>query len=367
MLKGILIGGGITLALVLGFLPGGISRAKPAWWRWLTMAALMATVIAAFGLPTGGDFPSFTTVTMSRNDEVPQPLYGTIVEKPTDGMVVLEDSRGNREPIDVSTVPEKLAAGERVILSTSFLRGERRYVARRLVSRDPIATLPLIPGLEERARNLYFHVPSAWLSQLAWFMAFGFAILYLRRRRPEDDVRAVAAAALGAIFCILATVTGAVWAKFNWGAFWNWDPRQTSIFLVLVIYGAYFALRSALPNEDQRARVSSVYLILLALPVLFFIFVLPRLVTGLHPGAADSGNIGPVLSPGEDTLNPTKQILFALSMFSFTMLFFWMLNVRIRTGLVELRRRRRMAGSAENNAMHENVVTAIGSDVVRLP
>lgn len=366
-MKGLLIGGGIVLALILGFFPGGISRPKPVWWRWLTALAMIVTVVMALGIPTGGDFASFTTVTMSRNDELPLPVYGSVAEKPAASTVLLEDVRGNREPVDISGIagfaPQ---AGEKMILAVSFKRSERRYVASRVISENPIAVLPLIPGLEERARNLYFHVPSAWLAQLAWFIAFGFAVMYLRKRRPEDDVRAAAAAGLGAVFCILATVTGAVWAKFNWGMFWNWDPRQTSIFVVLVIYGAYFALRSALPNEDQRSRVSAVYLILLMVPVIFFLFIFPRLVDGLHPGAADSGNAGPVISADEDALNPMKQVIFALSMFSFTMLFFWMLNVNVRAGLAALRSRRR---SAERQELEERGVpagVAMDSEVVRL-
>ncbi len=367
-MKGLLIGGGIVLALFLGFFPGGISRAKPMWWRWLAMIAVIVTVLMAFGVPTGGDFPSFTTVTMSRNDELPLPVYGTVVEQPGASTIVLEDVAGNREPVDISSLSgAPPAMGERAILGVSFHRATRQYVASTVIAENPIAVLPLIPGLEERARNLYFHVPTAWLSQLAWFVACGYAILYLRKRRLEDDVRATAAAALGAVFCILATVTGAVWAKFNWGEFWNWDPRQTSIFIVMVIYGAYFALRSALPNEDQRARISAVYLVLLLLPVLFFIFVLPRLVTGLHPGASDSGNLGPVISPDADALNPIKQVLFSLSMFSFTLLFFWMLNVAVRAGLLELGRRRRKVELEEESRMaHRSIVTAIDPEVVRL-
>ena len=123
--------------------------------------------------------------------------------------------------------------------------------------------------------------------------------------------------------------------------FWNWDPRQTSIFIVLVIYGAYFALRSALDNDDQRARISSIYLVLLMVPVLFFLFVLPRLVQGLHPGSAGSENAGPIISPQGDALNPVSQWIFALSWFAFTMMFFWMMNISVRSRLFELRRQRR--------------------------
>jgi heme exporter protein C len=207
--------------------------------------------------------------------------------------------------------------------------------------------LPLIPDLEERARNLYLHVPMAWISQIAWFVAFGFAIAYLRNRRLENDVIASSAAALGAVFCILATVTGAVWARFNWGMFWNRDPRQTSIAIVLIIYGAYFALRSALDNDDQRAKISAIYLVVLLLPVLFFMFVFPRLEVSLHPGSKGDVNAGPVLSPKEDSLDPVKQVIYALSLFSFISLYFWMLNISVRSRLLELRRRRRTIASQE--------------------
>lgn len=366
-MKGLLIGGAIVLGVVLGFWPNGLMKPKPAWWRWLAIIAISATVLLALGVPTGGDFPSAMQTTMANGNDRPLPIYGAIVEHPDAGTFVLQDVVGNREPIvDAAHVVDAngLKVGDRAIFSLSFDRAAKSFKAVDLVSANPWLTLPLIPGLEERARNIYFHVPAAWLAQLAWFVAFFYAILSLRKRRPEDDIRAASAAAVGALFCILATVTGAVWARFNWGVFWNWDPRQTSIFVVLVIYGAYFALRSALPNEDQRSRISAVYLILLMLPVLFFLFVFPRLVGGLHPGSLDSGNAGPVLSAQADALNPTKQVLFALSWFSFTLIFFWMLNLSVRTKLVDLWLRRREVARIEGDRGSEPI-TAIDTGVIR--
>jgi heme exporter protein C len=234
---------------------------------------------------------------MDRGDNAVLPVRGTVVGA-TPEAVSFRDRAGRTESVGLAGTgiqPGDIHPGEELILDVNFNRATRSFQAHRIASRSPIFSIPLIPGLEERARNLYFHVPTAWLAQFAWFVAFAYAVAYLRKRRLEDDVRASAAAGLGAVFCILATVTGAVWAKFNWGVFWNWDPRQTSIFIVLVIYGAYFALRSAIDNEDQRARISSIYLILLMVPVLFFLFVLPRLVQGLHPGSAGDVNAGPVL------------------------------------------------------------------------
>lgn len=359
-MKALIVGGGVVLGLILGFWPGGISQAKPAWWRWLAIASMTALVVFALATPTGGSFDAAAKVGMNRGDTALVPIRGTIVSEPADGQLLLRDALGSEQPVrvaDASIEIAELRPGRDVILLMNFDHVAKRFVAHRIESLDPWMSLPLQPELEERARNLYFHVPVAWISQMAWFVAFGFAIAYLRRRRPEDDIRASSAAALGALFCILATVTGAVWARFNWGVFWNWDPRQISIFIVLVIYGAYFALRSAIENPEQRARFSSVYLVLLALPVVYFMFVMPRMEGGLHPGSAGSGNIGPVLSPQEDALNPLKQVFFGLSMFSFTMLFFWMLNVGARTRLLEYRRSlERRPSDAEAGAIAPEVV-----------
>ena len=78
---------------------------------------------------------------------------------------------------------------------------------------------------------------------------------YLARRRIGHDDQASAAAELGLVFCIGATVTGSLWAKAMWGSYWNWDPRETSIFYSCCsIYGAYLALRGAIEGEERRAR-----------------------------------------------------------------------------------------------------------------
>jgi heme exporter protein C len=121
---------------------------------------------------------------------------------------------------------------------------------------------PFIVGLEQNAKIIFFHVPTAWLTVVAFLMSTVFSIQYLRKKNLDYDAKSYAAAQLGMIFCILATVTGSVWSKFAWGSFWSWDPRQTSIFALLLIYGAWFALRSAIESEDKKATLSSVYSII---------------------------------------------------------------------------------------------------------
>ena len=193
--------------------------------------------------------------------------------------------------------------------------------------------LPVIPGLEEKARLIFFHVPTAWLSVLAFLTSMVYAIRYLRKREMLDDVRSASAAGLGLLFCILATVTGSIWAKFNWGSYWNWDPRETSIFVLLLIYGAYFSLRSAVEVEEKRAVLSSVYAILAAVTVPFFVFIMPRIMSGLHPGAkGDPDGAGPVI---EFRMSPNMRVIFFTSLFAFTLLFIWMFTLRVRAARLE--------------------------------
>ena len=97
--------------------------------------------------------------------------------------------------------------------------------------------------------------------------------------------------------------------RFAWGAFWSWDPRQTSIFALLLIYGAWFALRSSIESEEKRATLSAVYAIIAFLTVPFFIFIMPRIMSGLHPGSADDTNSGPVI---DFKMNANMQLIFFL-------------------------------------------------------
>ncbi len=183
---------------------------------------------------------------------------------------------------------------------------------------------PRIPGLEENAKIIFFHVPSSWLATVAFLMATIYSVKYLRKKNFEDDMKAYTSIQIGMVFVVLATVTGSVWAKFAWGSFWHWDPRETSIFALLLIYGALFALRSAIENEEKKATLSAVYNIIVFVTVPFFIFIMPRIMAGLHPGSANDDNAGPVVN---FKMNGNMQIVFYISLTAFSMLYAWMWNV----------------------------------------
>ncbi|HUV30526.1 MAG TPA: cytochrome c biogenesis protein [Acidobacteriota bacterium] len=187
----------------------------------------------------------------------------------------------------------------------------------------------------DASRVFYYHIPQAWICVLAFTMSMIFSLRYLGKKAIVEDDRAVAAAGLGFVFCLMATVSGSIFARVTWGSFWNWDPRETSIFILLLIYGAYFALRGAIDVEERRAALSAVYAIFAFVTVPFLIFVVPRIVPSLHP--EDSV----VSSELRFTMGPAVRIVFFSSLALFTVLFFWMFSlarrvtVLIRAGLEE--------------------------------
>jgi len=189
---------------------------------------------------------------------------------------------------------------------------------------------PLVPVLQETTRVLYFHIPSAWITVLALGWSMINSMLYLIRRDLKHDDHAASAAELGLVFCIVATVTGSIWAKSMWGSWWNWDPRETSIFFVLLIYGAYLALRGSIEGEEKRARLSAIYSIVAFVAVPPLIFVVPRIYSTLHPD--------PIInSSGKIDMDPMIRWCFFSMLLGFTFLFSWLQSLRVRVFRLERR------------------------------
>ncbi len=195
------------------------------------------------------------------------------------------------------------------------------YVAMVLVLIGAFLYAPLAKGLEEFTRVLYFHVPVAWVMVVAFFVSAWYGVMYLRKRDLKYDQYAEIASQLGIVFGVLAAVTGAMWAKVSWGAYWNWDPRQTSIFILLLIYAAYFSLRSAVPEEDKKARLSAVYLLIAFVTVPFFVFIIPRIYETLHPD--------PIINnQGKINMNGKMLLVFLSSLSLFSIILFWMMHLK---------------------------------------
>ncbi len=172
--------------------------------------------------------------------------------------------------------------------------------------------------LGDTSRIFYFHVPVAWVSVVAFLVAMINSVQYLRTKNLRHDTNSAISSRIGLLFAFLATVTGSIFAKAAWGSFWNWDPRETSLFVLLLIYGAYLALRSAVPEETKKAALSSVYSILAFVTVPFLIFVVPRVFKSLHPTDSIVDKSMKIQMSGQ------VSSLFFPSLAAFTVLFFWM-------------------------------------------
>lgn len=189
---------------------------------------------------------------------------------------------------------------------------------------------PVVPVLEATTRVLYFHIPAAWVSVLALAWSMVHSVRYLTTRDLRHDDVAAGSAELGILFCVGATISGSVWAKTMWGSYWNWDPRETAIFFLLLIYFAYLALRGSIEDPQRRARLSAVYSVIAFVSVPFLMFIVPRLMFTLHPD--------PIINPrGKVEMSNPIRICFSAMLVGITVLFYWMLSLRVRLGRLERR------------------------------
>ncbi len=95
----------------------------------------------------------------------------------------------------------------------------------------------------EVQRIFYYHVPSAWVAFLCFFVNFLASIWYLVKRSLKTDAVALACAEVGVVFCTIVLITGPLWARPVWGIWWTWDARLTSTLVLWLIYVSYLILR----------------------------------------------------------------------------------------------------------------------------
>lgn len=168
-------------------------------------------------------------------------------------------------------------------------------------------------------RIFYFHVPSAWIGFLAFFLVFVASLLFLRTRERRWDALAMASAEIGIVFTTLVLLTGPLWAKVVWGVFWVWDARLTTTLILWMIYVGYLMLRSTAEGE-RRSQFAAVLGIVgfFDVPLIYLSVSWWRT---MHPGyiATEPGGLAPAMM---------QTLMVAL--LSFTLLFALLLIGRLR-------------------------------------
>lgn len=148
----------------------------------------------------------------------------------------------------------------------------------------------------ETVRIMFIHIPAAWMSEFVYACLAVASFLSLVFRHALADAAARAAAPLGAAFTILALATGSLWGRPMWGTWWVWDARLTSVLVLLLIYGAYMALRAALDDEAKSARAAAILALVGAvnLPIIHYSVIWWNT---LHQGASVFRAGGSALAP----------------------------------------------------------------------
>ncbi len=180
--------------------------------------------------------------------------------------------------------------------------------------------------LYESMRNLFFHVPM-WFTMIALLSWALFNNLkYLRGFDLKYDIVANEAVNTGLVFGVLGLITGSLWARVTWGAWWVDDVKLNGTAITMLAYLAYVVLRNSIDDEQKRARVSAIYSIFAYVMMLVLIGLLPRLqgTDSLHPG--NGGN--PAFSKYD--LDNSLRPIFYSAVLGWILLGFWIYSIRVR-------------------------------------
>lgn len=286
---------------------------KQGWWKLLAVVLLLAASIAALRVPLAPDL-----VHISPDRIAPGPAELVITGYNTgftsgDPVYLENDSQrvcaASVDAVDATHIKARfdVPGGLRANL-TDVIVGSLRYngalftdslgngiVSGSCTPKEHSEAGFFFPNrsiLYESIRNLCFHVPM-WFAMITLMgISLVFSIRMLSSNSLDHDRAALSAMMIGLLFCFLGLVTGALWARATWGAFWTNDVKLNGAAVTALIYLAYLVLRGSVPDAHKRARLAAIYNIFAFVLLVLFLFVVPRLnaVDSLHPG--NGGNSG---------------------------------------------------------------------------
>jgi heme exporter protein C len=196
------------------------------------------------------------------------------------------------------------------------------------------APMERVMGLVQKV--FYFHVSTAWIGMLGFFVAMVAGIIYLvtHRTRPDAkkwDLLAVAGVEIGLVFSLICIITGSIWARPIWNSWWTWDPRLTTVTIMELAYAAYMMLRAGIEDPERRARFGAVYSIVafISVPLTFFSI---RIWRTIHPVVVGSNDPS---ASGAFDMTAKMGLTFAFSLITFSFIFATLLWHRVRMGQLE--------------------------------
>ncbi len=174
----------------------------------------------------------------------------------------------------MATVTQRLANPTRFMALSARLLPWMLALAAVLLAIGLVMTVKAPPDYQQghTVKIMFIHVPMAWLAMSVYALVAISSIGLLVFRHPLADVSAKAAAPLGAAFTFLALLTGSLWGRPMWGAYWVWDGRLTSVLILFFLYLGLIALRSSLDDEALAGNLTAVLAVvgIVILPVIKF-------------------------------------------------------------------------------------------------
>jgi len=159
-------------------------------------------------------------------------------------------------------------------------------------------------------RIMYIHVPSAWIAMLTFFIMTIYSIIGLAFKIPFGFIINVAIAPIGATFTLICLITGSLWGKPMWGAWWVWDARLTSVALLFIIYLIIIFFRKSFNNVKLGEKITAVFIIISSINLPIIKFSVDWWNT-LHQPASISKFSSPSIDPS--MLRPLLIMTFALA------------------------------------------------------
>ena len=174
------------------------------------------------------------------------------------------------------------------------------------------------------------HVPMWFAMFLLAGMSVIQAVRYLSSEKMLLDIQSAASVHVAIVFCILGLITGSLWARFTWGAWWVNDPQLNGAMVTFLVYLGYLILRANIQDDRKKAKVSAVYNVFAFVILVVLLMILPRFSESLHPGK--DGN--PAFSQYD--LDNTLRMVFYPAVIAWIIIGFWLYRTRLH--IVKLQR-----------------------------
>lgn len=184
----------------------------------------------------------------------------------------------------------------------------------------------------DSVRIMYVHVPSAWMSMMIYTIIAVSSASFLIWKHPLADIAARASASLGAGFTLITLITGSLWGKPMWGAWWVWDARLTSVLILFFMYIGYIALSDSYGNKENGRKICAIMALVgfINIPVIRFSV---EWWNTLHQPAS-------IVRGGGIAIDSAMLVPLFLMGLCFMFIYFILLVLRIKTIIIQQKIRR---------------------------